>query len=124
MANPSPGLKAHPEHKVTLEHEGQHVRVGFAGETIADTNDAITVREADYEPVLYIPLADVSRRHLVPSAHRTHCPFKGEARYWNLTGGERNAENAAWAYDRPFDEVAEIAGHVAFYPDRVTITVD
>lgn len=123
MANPSPGAKAHPEHTITLDREGRHVTVRFAGRTIADTTNAITLREAGYPPVLYVPLSDVAMKALASTDHRTHCPFKGDARYWTIKLDGKNAENAVWAYDRPYDEVAEIAGHAAFYPDKVEIAV-
>lgn len=123
MANPSPGLQAHPDHTVTLEREGKHVTVGFAGEVIADTRGAITLREKNYPPVLYVPRADIRMDLLKPTGHRTTCPFKGEARYWTLVSGGAMAENAVWAYDEPYDEVAEIAGYAAFYPDRTDIAV-
>lgn len=123
MANPSPGAKAHPEHTIELTRGGRQVRVELGGKTIADTRDAITLREATYPPVFYIPMKDVDRDSLVASEFTTTCPFKGEARYWSITAGSTTSENAVWAYDRPYDEVADIAGHVAFYPNKVTIRV-
>lgn len=123
MTNPSPGAKAHPEHTIALHRQHRRVTIAFAGETVADTTDAVTLEEAGYPPVLYIPLGDVARRFLEPSDHRTRCPFKGEARYWTLVAAGSRSENAVWGYDAPYDEVAAIAGHVAFYPERVEISV-
>ncbi len=60
---------------------------------------------------------------LVPTTHRTHCPFKGDASYFTLSNG-RTSENAAWSYEQPYDEVSVIKERLAFYPDRVdSITV-
>lgn len=123
MSNPSPGAKSHPEHTIAITREGRRVAVQFAGKTVADTMNALTLDEVGYSPVLYIPLGDVATEFLTPSDHHTRCPFKGEARYWSIVAEGKTAENAVWGYDTPYDEVGEIAGHVAFYPDKVDITV-
>ena len=124
-AGPGPGYKRHPEHRVELSREGKRVRVTFGGETIADTTDAITIHEADYPPVHYIPSGDVRTELMTPTDNSTHCPFKGDASYWTINAGSETAENAVWAYKRPFDEVADIKDYMAFYPNRVdAINVD
>lgn len=116
----------HPDHTITLAPHGGRVVVRFGGVVVAETERALEMREADYPVALYVPRADCRMEHFEESGHATHCPFKGDARYWTLVagngrdGGER-AENAAWGYDAPFDQVAEIAGYVSFYPDRVVI---
>ena len=56
---------------------------------------------------------------LEPTAHRTHCPFKGDACYWSLEVGERRSENSVWAYEEPVAEAAELAGYVSFYRERM-----
>ena len=117
-ANPAPGFQKRPGHRVDLEAGPARIRVVFAGETVADTDAAITVKESNYASVHYIPLADVKTDVLKPSGHTTYCPFKGTARYWPLEANGERAENAVWAYDMPYDEVAQLQGHVAFYPDR------
>jgi uncharacterized protein (DUF427 family) len=108
-----------PDHPLTLEPTGARVTVSFGGRVVADTPNAITVREASYPPVQYVPLADVDPAVLVPSEHTSHCPYKGDARYYSLAVGERVARDAVWFYDTPHDAVAPLAGHAAFYPDRV-----
>jgi uncharacterized protein (DUF427 family) len=74
--------------------------------------------------VLYVPFDDVDQGHIRPSKHHTWCPYKGKASYYDIVDGEDGAylDAAVWYYDDPFPAVAEIKGHVAFYPDRVTIT--
>jgi uncharacterized protein (DUF427 family) len=114
-----------PDHPITIEPSPDRVVVTVAGKTVADTRRALTLREADYEPVAYVPLEDVDRSLLEPTDHSSYCPFKGDANYYSVpAGGERSA-NAVWEYRSPYPAVDEIAGHVAFYPDRVdSITTD
>jgi uncharacterized protein (DUF427 family) len=92
--------------------------VTFNGDVIADTTDAIRLREADYPPVYYVPRRDVRMDRLIRTEHHTYCPFKGDASYFTLSSG-RTAENAVWSYEKPYDEVIAIKDHLAFYPDRV-----
>ena len=108
-----------PDHPITITPTQGHVVVTLAGRTIADTQHALTLKEASYPPVQYIPLADVDPELLASSDHTTWCPYKGEASYYSLPiGGERSV-NAIWSYRMPHDAVAAIKDHVAFYPDRI-----
>jgi uncharacterized protein (DUF427 family) len=108
-----------PDHPITVQPSLDRVTVRFAGQTIAESSRALTLREAKYPPVQYIPKSDVRMDLLTPTLHHTHCPYKGEASYFTIKVGDRTAENAIWCYETPFDAVSEIAGHLAFYPDRV-----
>jgi uncharacterized protein (DUF427 family) len=108
-----------PDHPITVQPSLDRVTVKFAGQTIAESTRALTLREAKYPPVQYIPKSDVRMDLLTPTQHHTHCPYKGDASYFTVKVGDRTAENAIWCYETPFDAVAEIAGHLAFYPDRV-----
>jgi uncharacterized protein (DUF427 family) len=114
-----------PDHPISIEPNPDRVVVTVAGKTVADTRRALTLREADYDPVAYVPLEDVDRSLLESTDHSSYCPFKGDANYYSVpAGGERSA-NAVWEYRSPYPAVDEIAGHVAFYPDRVdSITTD
>jgi uncharacterized protein (DUF427 family) len=108
-----------PDHPITIEPNPDRVVVTVAGKTVADTRRALTLREADYAPVAYVPLEDVDRSLLEPTDRSSYCPFKGDANYYSVpAGGERSA-NAVWEYRSPYPAVDQIAGHVAFYPDRV-----
>jgi uncharacterized protein (DUF427 family) len=108
-----------PDHPISIEPNPDRVVVTVGGKTVADTRRALTLREADYAPVAYVPLEDVDRSLLEPTDHSSYCPFKGDANYYSVpAGGERSA-NAVWEYRSPYPAVDEIAGHVAFYPDRV-----
>ena len=108
-----------PEHPITIAPAGQRVRVTFAGKIIADTTRALKLEEAGYKPVFYIPRADADMSALNATAHRTHCPYKGDASYFSISAGGRTTENAVWSYEQPFPAVGEIKDHLAFYPSRV-----
>jgi uncharacterized protein (DUF427 family) len=108
-----------PDHPITITPAGKRVRVRFAGRLIADSTRALALREARYLVVLYIPRADADMAALQPTEHHSHCPYKGEASYFAIAANGRSAENAVWSYEQPFPAVNEIAGHLAFYRNRV-----
>ena len=108
-----------PDHPITVEPASETVTVVFNGKPIARSSSALKMQEAAYAPVYYIPLADVDRAALSKTAHRTYCPYKGDASYYTVTVGIESAENAVWAYEEPYDAVAAIGDHVAFYTDRM-----
>ncbi|WP_282606765.1 DUF427 domain-containing protein [Pelagibius sp. Alg239-R121] len=114
VMGPGPGYEKHPEHTVELAHEKRQVRVLFNGIVVADTRNGITVREASYDPVVYIPRRDVRSEFLRETSRETHCPFKGYASYWSVKVDREIAENAAWAYPRSYEEVTELADCIAF----------
>jgi len=108
-----------PDHPITLTRNGNRIRVSYAGKTVADTMRALTLKEASYPPVQYIPRADVKMELLKKTAHTSHCPYKGDACYFSIESGGKTAQNAVWSYEEPFPAMAEIGGYLAFYPDRV-----
>lgn len=108
-----------PDHPITISRSGRKVRVRFGERTIAETTRALTLKEASYPPVHYIPRADADMSLLTRTSHRTHCPYKGEASYFTIAAEGRTAENAVWSYEQPFPAVAEIKEYLAFYPNRV-----
>jgi uncharacterized protein (DUF427 family) len=110
-----------PEHPITVEPNPARVLVRASGVVIADSRNALTLREASYPPVQYVPLLDVERSLLEPSDHTSYCPFKGEASYYSVPVAGQPGENAVWEYREPYQAVAGISGHVAFYADRVEI---
>lgn len=110
-----------PDHPITIEPNPRRVRVTWNGQVIAETTHALTLQEAAYDPVQYIPRADVEMALLERSDHESHCPYKGDASYYSLEGGGRRAENVVWSYEAPYEAMASIKGHLAFYPDRVAI---
>ena len=108
-----------PDHPITLTPTDGRVVVTLDGRTVADTRRALTLKEASYPEVQYIPLADVDPQLLADSDHKTWCPYKGEASYYSLPIGGPRSVNAIWIYREPHPAVAAIKDHVAFYPDRV-----
>ena len=110
-----------PDHPVAIAPNPKRVRVTFAGRVIADSRNSVTLRERNYQPALYIPREDIDMSLLERSAHATHCPYKGDAAYYSIRVADRRAENAAWTYERPYPAVADIAGRLAFYRDRVDL---
>lgn len=101
-----------------IERSAKHVRVLFNGVVIAETRNALRVLETSHPPVYYIPPRDVRMEYLQLTAHHTFCEFKGAARYYTVTVGDRTAENAAWFYPQPARGFQAIQNHVAFYPQR------
>ncbi|MGE3292733.1 MAG: DUF427 domain-containing protein [Geminicoccaceae bacterium] len=104
---------------ITVTPHPKRVRVRFNGRTVADSTRALALREDGHATVLYLPRADAEPGLLTRSSRTSHCPHKGDAAYYSLAVDGRSAENAAWTYETPRPELAAIAGHLAFYPDRV-----
>ena len=108
-----------PDHPISIAPNPARVTVTIAGRTVADTRSALTLTEASYGPVQYIPRKDVDMTLLERTDHRTYCPYKGDCAYYSIPlGGERSV-NAVWTYEAPYPAVAAIKDHVAFYPRRV-----
>ena len=123
--NPAPGFKQYPGHRVETRPSSKRVVVKYRGEVVADTREAVELHETTGEgkktvaPVVYyIPRKDVRMERLLPSNHRTHCPFKGDASYFSVAGGD---QDAVWSYEAPYDEMAAIKERLAFYPDKFEI---
>jgi uncharacterized protein (DUF427 family) len=107
------------DHPIAIVPVAGRVRVLVGGKVVADTGMALLMLESDYAPVHYIPLRDVDMELIEPSDNLSYCPYKGDATYFNVIAGGRRAIDAVWAYEEPYDAVAVIKDHVAFYPDRV-----
>jgi uncharacterized protein (DUF427 family) len=108
-----------PDHPITIVAIKNRVRITLAGQVIADTTRALTLAEASYPPVQFIPRADVDMSALTRTAHTSHCPYQGDASYFTISAPGRTAENAAWSYEQPFPAMQEIGGYLAFYQNRV-----
>jgi uncharacterized protein (DUF427 family) len=113
--------KQYPDYRLDLEPSDRHVVVLLGGELVVESDHTLVVREGEYDAVVYFPIEDVEPGRLSPTDHQTYCPFKGEASYWTIRAGDRVEENAVWGYKDPFEEVAGLSGHVAFYADRVEL---
>jgi uncharacterized protein (DUF427 family) len=108
-----------PDHPITITPSREHVVVRAGGKVIADSRDALSLQEANYPAVLYIPRKDVDMSLLERTAHSTYCPYKGDCSYYSIPAGGERAVNAVWTYESPYDAVAEIKDHVAFYTTRI-----
>ena len=108
-----------PDHPISIDANPSRVMVTVGGKVIADTHNALTLREASYPPVQYIPRRDVDMTALARSEHTTYCPYKGDASYYSIPAGGDRSVNAVWTYETPFEAMAPIKDYVAFYPDRV-----
>lgn len=108
-----------PDHPITIEKNPDRVVVKVAGQVVADTRKSLSLQEASYPAVQYIPRKDVDLTQLERTDHETYCPYKGEAAYYSITAGGEKTVNAVWTYEAPYASVADIQDHLAFYPDRV-----
>jgi uncharacterized protein (DUF427 family) len=108
-----------PDHPISIDANPSRVVVTVGGKVIADTRGALTLREASYPAVQYIPRRDVDMAALTRSEHTTYCPYKGDASYYSIPAGGDRSRNAVWTYETPFEAMAQIKDYVAFYPDRV-----
>jgi uncharacterized protein (DUF427 family) len=107
------------DHPITIEPNGSRVIVRAGGLVIAASKAALTLREATYPAVQYIPRKDVDMSLLRQTDHKTYCPYKGDCSYYSIPAAGERSRNAVWTYESPFSAVEAIAGHFAFYPDRV-----
>jgi len=108
-----------PEHPISIERDPRRVVVRAAGRVVAETTEALDLKEAQYPVVMYIPRRDVDMSQLQVMDHSTYCPYKGECTYYSIPSVGQKGVNAAWSYEKPFASVAQIDHHLAFYADRV-----
>ncbi|WP_086828107.1 DUF427 domain-containing protein [Allokutzneria sp. NRRL B-24872] len=111
-----------PNHPITVTPSSDHVVVRVGERVIADTSKSLVLQESTYPAVRYVPLDDVDQSQLRRTETSTHCPYKGDAGYYAITG-EPELTDVVWFYEQPYEAVREIAGHVAFYPSQVSVTV-
>ena len=110
-----------PDHPITISPNPKRIRVSADGVVIAETTHALTLKEASYPAVQYVPRQDANMAVLEKTARTTHCPYKGDASYFSIKANGKTLENSIWTYETPFPAMTEISGHLAFYPDRVRI---
>ncbi len=111
-------------HPIVIRPTDSHVSVRISGTVVAETDNALSLAEASYPVVQYIPLADVDQSLLERTATQTYCPYKGDASYYTVNTPGGTETDVIWTYEHPYPAVAEIAGHVAFYASRAEITID
>jgi uncharacterized protein (DUF427 family) len=111
-------------HPITVRPTGARVTVTVNGTKVAETDQALSLAESTYPVIQYVPLADVDQSLLQRTPTHTYCPYKGEASYYSLRTPDGHTEtDLIWTYEEPYDAVAEIVGHAAFYPDRAEVTI-
>ncbi|MCP3401169.1 DUF427 domain-containing protein [Bradyrhizobium sp. CCGB20] len=110
-----------PDHPITITQNPRRVRVTAGDIVIAETSKALTLKEARYPAVQYVPREDANMALLERTDRVTHCPYKGDASYYSVKADGKTLDNAIWTYETPFPAMAEISGHLAFYPDKVKI---
>jgi uncharacterized protein (DUF427 family) len=111
-------------HPITVTPTFGRVQVVANGSVVAESTSSLTLQESTYPAVQYVPLADIDPAVLTRTGTTTYCPFKGDASYYSLTTAEGTISDAGWTYDDAYEAVAEIKDHIAFYPDKVTVTVE
>ena len=119
-----PVLEPTTEHPITIAPTGTRVVVRVNGEVVADTSEALQLQESSYPAVQYIPFEDVEQDRLTRTDTSTYCPYKGDAGYYSVSTAAGTVEDVIWTYDQPYPAVAQIVGHVAFYPDKADISVE
>jgi uncharacterized protein (DUF427 family) len=111
-------------HPITIRPTGSRVTVRIGGVTVAETDRALSLAESTYPVAQYIPLEDVDKSLLDRTTTQSYCPYKGDASYYSVKTPDGTLEaDIIWSYEHPYPSVAEIAGHVAFYPNRAEITI-
>ena len=111
-------------HPITIRPTGSRVTVRVGGAVVAQTDSALSLAEASYPVVQYIPVDDVDQALLERTTSQTYCPYKGDASYYTVKVPGHTETDLIWTYEHPYPSVAEIAGHVAFYRDRAEVTVE
>ncbi|HLY78396.1 MAG TPA: DUF427 domain-containing protein [Caulobacteraceae bacterium] len=110
-----------PDHPITVTANPSRIQVSYNDHVIVDTRRALTLKEASYKPVIYVPREDADMAFFSRTAHSTHCPYKGDASYFTLDMDGRIAENAVWTYETPYPAMETIRDYLAFYPNQVEI---
>ena len=113
-----------PEHPINISPVSSRVTVKAGGAVIAASDNALIMQESTYPPVYYLPRADAAMDALAASDHGSYCPYKGDASYFSIPALGADGANAVWSYESPYPAVAEIVGHLAFYSDKVDISVE
>jgi uncharacterized protein (DUF427 family) len=111
----------HPGHTLTFDDEKTFVRILVGEIILAESHRALILREGRYPPTIYLPREDIDMEKMRPSRHSSHCPFKGDASYYDFIDADKPTPQIGWSYEDPFDQMLEIRGHLAFYSERAQI---
>jgi uncharacterized protein (DUF427 family) len=108
-----------PDHPITVSAAEGKVRVTVAGRIVVESARALRLEEKGYPTVYYLPRTDADMSLMVRTTHYTYCPYKGDCTYYSIPLGGEKSEYAVWTYEKPYEAVAAIKEHLAFYPSRV-----
>jgi len=108
-----------PDHPITISPVEGYVRVTVAGRIVAESARTLRLKEKGYPAAYYLPRSDADIALLVRTTHYTYCPYKGDCSYYSIPIGGTKSEDAVWTYEKPYEAVADIKEHLAFYPTRV-----
>ena len=114
-------LEKIPDYAVTSEPLDQTVRILYQGTVVAESSEALLVKETKHADVVYMPRDALDMSYFSPTDHSTYCPFKGHANYWSVAVETSTDDNIAWSYDNPYPEVAQLKDYVSFYTDRTSM---
>jgi uncharacterized protein (DUF427 family) len=112
------------EHPISISPLNTRLIIKFKDVVVAQSDTALTLEEAKYPAVFYVPRSDIYPEHFLRTEHSTYCPYKGAASYFSLLALGETSENAVWSYEDPYPAMAQIKDHVAFYADRVTVELE
>ena len=113
-----------PYSRVDILASTRHIRIELDGVTVADSHSPHILYETGLPPRYYLPQTDVRLDLLEPTGTVTHCPYKGQARYWSAQVGETEHEDICWSYRTPLPESQKIAGLIAFLDEQADVFVD
>lgn len=108
-------------HSLSFSHTPLRIRALYQGHVIADSSAAVRLKETGYKPVWYFPREDVAMAFLAPTARRTTCPYKGQARYYSVLMDGHLGESVVWSYEDPYPAAEALRGLLAFFPNQVEI---
>jgi len=107
---------------ITITPQNRPLTITAGGTRLGETHNALELKEGSYPPVLYIPRADIDMTLLQKTTRQTTCPHKGPCSYYSIKTAEGLLENAVWSYESPIPGIEAIAGHLAFYPNKVSLS--
>jgi uncharacterized protein (DUF427 family) len=113
-----------PYTRIDILPSSRHVRIEIDGVTVAESSNAALLFETGLPVRYYLPKTHVRLDLLTHTDSETHCPYKGQAEYWSVRTGDTVHEDIAWSYPTPLPESLGVAGHIAFYDEKVDVFVD
>lgn len=121
MTDTESGFIARPDYRVDVLRRRNEITARLDGTVLAQSSNALLVDEQDHGIVFYFPRSDVAVELTEVAGVTSRCPYKGDATYFSFAGD--GGEPAAWSYDQPYEQVSAISGHIAFYQNRVEVSV-